>query len=159
MNILDTVRRMARSYPGGVDAVALRLDKSPSTLEKELRGAPGFKLGADDAAEVSAMCIELRTEHAMAYATAIAAHSGCMLVPMPIGVDLAADECMRAVAETSRESAELIAEVVTALADGNVSDNELAKVDRACGELMAALQGMRRVMAERNQAGKPRATE
>ena len=155
MNILDSVRRMTRSYPGGTDAVALRLDKSPSTLEKELRGAPGFKLGADDAAEISAMCIELGTEHAMAYATAIAAHSGCMLVPLPAGLELDADECMRAIAETSRESAELIAEALAAAADGKISDNELAKVDRSCGELVAALQSLRRVMAERNQAAKP----
>lgn len=155
MNILDSARRMARSYPGGVDAVALRLDKSPSTLEKELRGAPGYKLGAEDAADMSAMCIELGTEHAMAYANVIAAHSGCMLVPLPVGMDPAADECMRALAATSRESAELIAEVATALADGQISDNEMIKVDRASGELMAAMQAMRRVMAERNRAGKP----
>lgn len=159
MNILDTVRRQVRSYPGGIEAVALRLDKSASTFDKELRGAPGFKLGADDAAEVSVMCLELGTEHAMAYVTALAARTGFMLVPLPIGVDLAADDCMRAVAETSREAAELIGDVVTALADGKVSDNELAKVDRASGELVAAIQAMRRVMAERNRASKPAAAE
>ncbi|MBB1601261.1 hypothetical protein A9977_14555 [Variovorax sp. UMC13] len=146
---------MARGYPGGTDAVALRLGKSASTFEKELRGAPGFKLGAEDAADVSAMCMDVQTENAMAYATAIAVRTGCMLVPLPIGIDVNADECMRAAAETSREAAELIAEVLGSLADGNVSDNELARVDRASGELVAAMQAMRRVMAERNKASKP----
>jgi len=155
MNILDTVHRMARSYPGGIEAVALRLAKSPSTLEKELRGASGFKLGADDAAEISAMCMELGTEHASAYANAVAGHMGCMLVPLPVGLELSEDECLRAVAQTSQESAELIAAAISSLADGKVSDNELRTVDRASSDLVAALQGMRRVMAERNLAGKP----
>lgn len=155
MNILDTVRRMSRSYPGGTDAVAQRLGKSPSTFEKELRGAPGFKLGAEDAADVSAICVELGTEHAIAYATAIAAHCGCMLVPLPVGVDLDADALVRVIAEASKESAELIADSLAAAADGKVSDNELARIDRAAGEMVAAVQSLRRVMAERNQAGKP----
>lgn len=155
MNILDSIRRMVRNYPGGVDAVAPRLDKSPSTLEKELRGAHGFKLGAVDAAEISAMCFDLRTPDALAYATALGAQMGCLLVPLPPALDVASSECMKALAETSRESAELIAEVCGSLSDGKVSDNEMLCIDRAIGELVAAAQGLRAGMAALNQAGKP----
>ena len=53
MDLLDSLRRAVRHYPGGTDAVAARLGKSPSTLEKELRGAPQYKMGAVDAAEIA----------------------------------------------------------------------------------------------------------
>lgn len=159
MNLLDSVRRMVRSYPGGIDALAPRLSKSPSTLEKELRGAPGFKLGAGDAAEISAMCIELQTEHALAYVTAVAVGSNCMLVLLPAVDDTHGQDCMRVLADTSRTAADLIAEVCSSLADGKVSDNEMARVDKAVGQLVAALQAMRRVMASINRAGKPQSLE
>jgi hypothetical protein len=159
MNILDTLRLMARSYPGGVEALAQRLFKQPGTLDKELRGARGFKLGACDAAEMSAMCIELQTEHALAYVTTVAVGSNCMLVPLPDAGDLPAGDCMRALADTSRQAADLIAEVCASLADHKVSDNELARVDRASGQVIAAMQTLRRVMAALNRAGKPPGVE
>lgn len=155
MNILDTVRRQARSYPGGLEAVAFRLGKSASTFEKELRGAHGFKLGAEDAADVSAMCVEVGSEHAMAYATAVAARMNCMLVPMPADVDASDSECLRAAAETAQQAARHMAEVFAALADGQVSDNELVQVDRASGRFFAAHQTLRRLLGELNRAGKP----
>lgn len=156
MNILDAMRRMVRSYPGGVDAIAPRLAKSSSTLEKELRGAPGFKLGAVDAAEISAMCYDLGTPDARAYGNAIAAELGCMLIPFPPVMDIASTECFRALAETSREAAEFISSVCAALADGSVSDNELRRSEREGSELVATLQGTLAAMAALNRAGRPR---
>lgn len=155
MNILDTVRRQVRNYPGGIDVVALRLGKSVSTLEKELRGAPGFKLGAEDAAEISAMCVEVGSEHAMAYATALAARMHCLLVPMPINSEVLDSECYRVACEVSRQAAHHLSEVLAALADGRITDNELLVVDRARGQYFAADQMCRRMLGELNLAGKP----
>lgn len=156
MNLLDSVRRMVRAYPGGLEAVAPRLDKSPSTLEKELRGAPGFKLGAEDAAEISAMCFDLGTEHARAYANAFAARVNCLLVPLPPSIDTKCPIAMQALAEASRESAELISEACNSLSDGKVSDNELRRFDGALGELLASAQALRSAMATINSEGKPK---
>jgi len=156
MNILDASRRQARSYPGGIDAVAPRLDKSASTMEKELRGAPGFKWGAFDAAELSRMCTELQTVDALAYPTAVAASSQCLLLPLPSVPAMPLNECMLAVAKTSMEAHNLVAEACADLADGGISDNELARVDRKLGELVASAQAMRRAFAALNKAGKPR---
>jgi hypothetical protein len=155
MNLLDTVRRQVRNYPGGIDVVALRLGKSVSTLEKELRGAPGFKLGAEDAAEISAMCMEVRSEHAGAYATALAARMNCMLVPMPLEAEVRDSECYRAACEVSRQAASHLSEVLAALADGRITDNELLVVDRARGQYFAADHMCRRMLGELNRAGKP----
>ena len=65
MELNDAVRRMARHYPGGLKALAARLDKSDSTLDKEIRGAYGFKLGLQDAHDLAVMCVDARSPHAM----------------------------------------------------------------------------------------------
>ncbi|MDM0086765.1 MULTISPECIES: phage regulatory CII family protein [unclassified Variovorax] len=158
MNILDTVRRMARSYPGGVDAVALRLGKSPSTLEKELRGAPGYKLGAEDALEISRFCVELKTDDCLSYAQLVAMGTEATLVPLPTGAPGSVKVCMRAVSQASKEACDMLGEASASLDDDYVNDNELRRIDGACMELVTSVLTMRRVMAENNLAGPPART-
>lgn len=156
MNILDATRLQVRSYPGGLDAIAPRLNKAPSTLEKEMIGASGYKLGAQDAADISSFCAQLQTADALLYPTAVCALSHVILFPLPVLPSLPVSECMLAVARASNEAHELITEACAALADNKVSDNELKKVDRAIAELVASAQTMRRAFAELNHAGKPK---
>ncbi|KQM79834.1 hypothetical protein ASE76_01110 [Xylophilus sp. Leaf220] len=65
---------MVRDYPGGVEAVALRLGKPWQTLDKELRAAPGYKLGIREACAIGQLCAEAGTPSAAAYATSVASH-------------------------------------------------------------------------------------
>jgi hypothetical protein len=58
-------------------------------------------------------------------------------------------------AVTAREFGDLCTEVANSLADGVISDNELARVDRECGELMASLRTLRDALAQHCAAGKP----
>lgn len=157
MNLLDSVRLMARHYPGGTDALAVRLAKSPEVLRKELAGAKGFKLGADDAAEISAMCAEARTEHALGFITAWAQRSGCFVIPIPpMDGSPVNSEAVHKMADMARESAELLAETSRSLADGRVSDNELERVKREAMHLVASVQGLLSAMAGLNELCKPR---
>ena len=50
MDILDSVRRAVRHYPGGVAAVSARLGKSAATLEKELAEAREARVEFEDIA-------------------------------------------------------------------------------------------------------------
>jgi hypothetical protein len=156
MNIRDSTRHMVRAYPGGVDSIAPRIGKSPKTLEKELLGSPGFKLGAEDAHELQLLCHAAGMPQALVALTNQAAQLDCLLVPMPPSMDVNTSQSMEALAKTSREAAELIAEGCTSLADGKVSDNELKRYDRALAELVVAGQALRSAMAAINEAGKPR---
>lgn len=146
---------MVRQYKGGVLAIAGRLGKASETLDKELRGCKGFKLGLDDAAEISAMCHEQGVPEALALLTAWAGSMDCFVLPFEPRAELGADECLRALADASREMHELMSEVMSALADGTVSDNELARIDREAGHLINAVQQLRQVVVARNKAGKP----
>lgn len=151
MNLLDAVRRTVRHYPGGLEAVALRLHKQPGTLERELRGAPGYKLGAMDAAEVAVMSAEVGAEHALEYPNAVAQAVGAMLVVLP----RAGEGCTataKDVAMLMRECAEVVAAVADADADGRVTDRELRDLDRQWADVVAAGQVMMRNLQARHDA-------
>lgn len=155
MNILDSVRRSARHYPGGLEAVAGRLGKSTSTLEKELRAAPGYKLGAIDAAEIAAMCREVGAEYFEAYPTAVADMVGGELHFLPRPGDECSVTHARA-AELMRECADVVSSAVMADADQVVTDVELREFENQLSELVRAGQQLRRHMKARNAAARAR---
>lgn len=149
MDYVDSVRRAVRQYPGGVDAVAARLGKSSATLDKELRRSPGFKLGADDAAEISVMAYDLGLPVGRDYPNALAAAHGCALLPLPLAS--AGEVTAEMVASVMRECADLVTEVSQTLADGQVSANEMRRVEARWAELMAAGQVLMGDMAARHK--------
>ncbi|MBI3103225.1 MAG: transcriptional regulator [Burkholderiales bacterium] len=152
MDILDSVRRAVRHYPGGVDAVAARLGKSPSTLEKELRAAPQYKLGAVDAAEIAAMCVEHGSDYGLEYPTRIAEAVGATLLVLPRGTDVPDGVTAQALACLVREFADVVTSATLADADGEISRNELLAVERQWAELVAAGQGLMRHLGAKHQA-------
>lgn len=152
MDILDSVRRAVRHYPGGVDAVAARLGKSPSTLEKELRAAPQYKLGAVDAAEIAAMCVEQGSDYGLEYPTRIAEAVGATLLVLPRGTDVPDGVTAQTLASLVREFADVVSSATLADADGEISRNELLAVERQWAELVAAGQGLMRHLGAKHQA-------
>ena len=151
MNVLDSVRCAVRHYPGGVDAVAQRLGKSPSTLEKELRAAPQYKLGAVDAAEIAAMCVEVGSDHAVDYPSRVAEAVGGMLVLLPQG-QLSGDAVTgQALAQLMREFADLVSAAAAADADGQISTNEIQDVRTKWAALVADGQSLMRHLAAKHE--------
>ena len=147
MSVLDSVRRLCRRYPGGVEAVAQRLGKSPATLRHELAGAPGYKLGLLDVEEVLLIAKGARVD---AY-----------MEPLDVLVNtLAGDDApeisiavLDAMGRTSKEFADLCARTSEALhGDGYISDNELRDIEREAAELMSALRTLRQAAAANNRA-------
>ena len=58
--LLDHAYNLARAYPGGAAALALRMRKNATTLSHELRGEGTAKLGLEDAAALTALSGDLR---------------------------------------------------------------------------------------------------
>lgn len=151
MDVLDSVRRAVRHYPGGLDAVAQRLGKSPSTLEKELRAAPQYKLGAIDAAEIAAMCSELGTAHALDYPTRLAEHVGATLLPLPHGLEPDSITAA-AVAGLMRELADVVGAVAAADADNEISANELKNIQQQWAALVGSGQQLMLALEAKHEA-------
>lgn len=153
MNLLDSLRRAVRHYPGGLDAVAVRLGKSPSTLDKELRGATQYKMGADDAAEIAAMCIELGSPHAADYPTRVAEAVGGTLLLLPMGPHPLRDELTtEGLANLMREFSDVVSAAAQADADGEISRNEMANVHQQWAELVASGQQFMRHLEAKHEA-------
>ena len=151
MDLLDSLRRAVRHYPGGTDAVAARLGKSPSTLEKELRGAPQYKMGAVDAAESAAMCVELGSAHGVEYPTRVAEAVGGMLVLLPRDGNVRSASA-RDVALLMRECAEVVMAVANVEADGRITRRELEDLERQWADVVGAGQVLLRNMRARHDA-------
>ncbi len=145
--VLDAAFHAAHDYPGGVAALAARMGKHQGTICHELTGTGTAKLGLVDALKLSHLT------GSRSILNAFASELGCVVLPLPAhhaGIDT-----FRQIADTAREFGEFITSVADAAGDGEVSANELARVDRELGELVAAAQEIRATLADLHESGKP----
>ena len=157
MNVMDAARLVARDYPGGIEAVAGRLGKAATSLRHELD--PGYrtaKFGLADAVLLTELTREMAGGPDLRIVTAFAAEVGAMLIPLPEFAGGAGD--MAAMTDAVREFGEFgeyVARVGESLADGRVTDNELADTERELGQMVQAAQKLQAMLRARNQAAKP----
>ncbi|GGX33153.1 hypothetical protein GCM10007242_45300 [Pigmentiphaga litoralis] len=144
MNITDALYHAVHSYPGGAEAMAVRMGISSSSLQHKVN--PAYPK-AHCSPEEQAMICELANDRGPLIA--FAARLDCIVLPLP-AVDGAHDEdLMRRTSAACVEFGELITEVGFTTADGRVTDNELRRVEagitdltRALHTLLAGLQAM-----------------
>jgi hypothetical protein len=153
MNATDSLKLMVRNYPGGIDAMALRLGKSRNTLEKELRGDPSHKLGVEDACEISRLCHDAQSPHAKSYVNTVAAGCGGF-------VELEVRDGMRhdvpgTLSAMIADASRALGVGIEAMRDGVLTDNEFKDMERALNDLTTDLQAIRVAARAANAAGKP----
>lgn len=137
LSVLDAAYHTVHNYPGGSEALGLRMSpaKSGTTLSQEVRPPVGCtaKLGINTAAQI----IDLSGDYTIAHA--FCARVGGMFVPLP-QVDGTNTKVLPAVSRLAAEFGQLVAQVTDVADDGRVSLNELRQVERKATELMVALQ-------------------
>lgn len=148
MNLLDAGYNVVHDYPGGADSLAPRLGKRGTYLCAEVAATGTAKLGLLDAEKITQLTGDLRILQAFA------ANCGQMLVPLPGALVMTSEDCMLRLASSAKEFGDLCTEVAGDLADGDINDNELTRIDRECGELIASVHSLRESLQKRNQAGK-----
>ena len=152
MNKLDILKLMTRHFPGGIEVVALRLGKSVSTLEKELRNAAGYKLAMFDADEISSLCIEAQSLHCHDYVNAVAGRAGrCVELP---AFDIGQQGLRASLAGLVKEASDVLSTGIDSMKDEVLSDNEFKTVSRELAELMAQVQVVDRGVRAAHLAGK-----
>jgi hypothetical protein len=154
MNSLDALRKMVDHYPGGRASVAARLGKTDEVLRKELSGATSHKLGVVDAQTIAEMCCEAKSQHCHALVNSIAANSGGF-VALEVREMVAKQDLRNDAASLMKEGTDVLLELNSALADEQISDNELARIEREAGEVFERMQAIVRGARARNLAGKP----
>jgi hypothetical protein len=136
MDVMTAAFNVAEDYrPGGACGLAHAIGENPNSFRHAVTETAGSKLGLKTAVKMTKRTGDLRI------LLAFAAECGQMCVPLPGSLDLDTNDCMRALAQTSKEFNDVVREVCDALAgDGRVSANELERIDREGGELLQQLQ-------------------
>jgi hypothetical protein len=129
----DQALNLARAYPGGAAALALRMSKNPTTLNHELVGQGTAKLGLEDTATITALSGDLRVLEAWN------AEHGLIVIRMPQIPTGPVGGCLDKLSATAREFSELVTEVAADLGDNRLNDNELHRIEREGADLLAAV--------------------
>lgn len=150
MHPLDVLYQACRAYPGGIEALAARLGKSPSILYNKLRQqVQTHYVGYDD--ELSEILFCLRDAGVVGWDKTISAfcwRHGFVVVPFPDLGEVSDDELMEMVLRVVKEQGDVAAALTAALApnsDGghDISRREFCAIDKEISEAMAALAELR----------------
>ena len=132
----DHAYNLARAYPGGAEALALRMGKNSTTLSHELRGQGTAKLSLLDAEAITDLADDNRILEAWN------AKRGLIVIRMPAVTSDDPGGCLSALSKTAQEFSLLVAEVSGDMSDGRISDNELQRIEREGAEVLAAIHAL-----------------
>lgn len=153
-------RRIAALHLAGrhpdFDTLAANMGKRPDTLRKELTKTPGYKWGVDDEDLLMDLCQALKVEDALAPLTAFAANRGALLVALPSGLE-SDSPTMQCLAAAAKEFGDFMSTAAAAMADNQVTANEVRAIEKKFGKLVAVGQGALTSMIAVHEAGKPAA--
>lgn len=153
MNPQDALRQMAKAYPGGYESLAPRVGKTAEVLRKELSGDPKFKLGLATSLLISELCIEAKCAHSMDFVNAVAADSGGF-VRLPV-VEMVVPACVhRSISSVTSELSHVVTATLDGDADGHISDNDMAHIQKEIADARAALQQLEQAVEAKHAAGK-----
>lgn len=147
MNVLQAAREVARSYKGGIVALANRLGKNPTTLAHEVSPPVGSlaKLGLATAVAITDEANDDRILQAFAQHR----HYRCVRVTLPARES--AKDLTAAALEFSRCASESLACMHRAITQGHVTENQVHTFERdvsAIATAAATVAERMRVLAE-----------
>lgn len=145
--VLDAAYTLVHKYPGGAESLAPRMGKLGTSLSHEVKRVGTAKFGLEDAVLASVLSNDPRILNAFAK------EMGCFVLPLSPVVGL---DAFHGLSDAAREFGEFVSSVADAAADNRITANELARVDRELGDLIARSQAVRATLATMHEAGKPR---
>jgi len=156
----DCIYNLARQYPGGIEALALRLGTTAKLLRKKLTpGEVRNHLSFEDATAIMEVCQAIGMADALAPLHATAFRLGQINVPIPEVErgDLTQEAIHTAAVGAMRQLAEAMAASSDALIDDNLTAKELADIEpkiRGILPLVCSWLERMRVRAQNDGAGR-----
>lgn len=149
MSVMDAARNVAEDYAGGARALALRIDKNPTTFAHELNETGGAKLGLETSVKMTKRSKDLRILNEFA------AEAGCMVLLLPEALAVDGNDAMHLVSKLAGEFNDVVQSFVAAVADAEVTGTEVAAIRRQWAELQVVGQRVVAFAEAMHEAGKP----
>lgn len=149
--VLDAAFNLVHDHPGGAASLGPRLGKNPATLCHEVTAHGTAKLGIETAVKLSLLTGDMRILNAFAD------QCGCMVIPVP-GADALGEEVMQRVGAAAKEFGEFVSEVAQDAGDGDVSLNEMRRIEKEWGDLLSVGQGLMAHLRALHERGLARRT-
>lgn len=155
LDTLDATYKVAKSYPGGVPALAARMEKNPGTFQKKLATrVESHQLLLEEFSLVIEMAVDARCQDATLPLRALCWRHGGVFLQMPDPELLEDGAFLSQVIHTAREQGDVIRRVEEALANDKEFDaKELEEIEIEIEEAMnaqATILEMVRKMVARN---------
>lgn len=148
MDVNLAAYHLVNDHPGGAATLAPLLGKHQATLSHEVNpNYPSAKFGLADAVTLS---VYTRKTTVL---DAFAAQMNAVVLMLPTEDE--AGTTFSALSTMAKEFADLVERVTAAVADGRVSRNELAAVQREASQLMAAVHSTVRSVSDLAEAEAP----
>ncbi|MDB5822211.1 MAG: hypothetical protein JWR21_915 [Herminiimonas sp.] len=150
MNQADALYKVACKYPGGIEALAGRMDMSTNVLRNKL--APRTVTHHITWAEVSEIVEylqEAKVEDALLPLRAQNWRHGLVAFAMPALESLSEDQLAMTVCKVMKEAGDVAEAVGDAMADGKITLEEMDRIEREFHEALAALGQWRQRVQER----------
>jgi len=145
-SVQSAIFRLVHDYPGGAGALGPVLGKRGDSLSHEVSPVyPTAKIGLLDAVKLSLFTGDRQVLNAWA------GDMGCMVVPLAADVP-GVEGIGTRTAVLAKEFADLMGTLAADLADGDVSTNDLARIDREASELVSAIQALLGAVRAMHQA-------
>lgn len=140
MDPLDASYKLAKSYPGGVPALAARMGKGAGVLQKKLAGhVESHLLTLDEFSTIVDLSSSARCPDAMLPLHALCWRHGGAFLQLPDVESLHDEIFLLEVIHTAREQGDVIRRIQEALSDdGRISASELEDIEREVEEAISA---------------------
>lgn len=149
MNVIDAAYHVVHDYPGGAESLGPRIGKSPTTLSHEVAKVGSAKFGLETAVKVTQLTQDMRILEAFAL------RCNHMTLPLPELASPDNETCIAELGTILSEVGELVRDTTDSLRDGVISDNEMNRIDRECGMLVASIGHFLTVVRQKHAADNP----
>lgn len=157
MNQHDALYKVARAYPGGLEALAAKLEVSVNVLRNKL--APGIDTHHTSFEEFSSIiehCHEAGMKEALLPIHALLGRHGMAAFLIPEPTEVSTDDLTQTVCRVMSQIGDVAEAVSTALLDGVITDAEADLIEKEFQGALAALGEWRaRIRAHRKMPVKP----
>jgi hypothetical protein len=161
MNHLDALYTLARSYPGGIEALAQRMSgarvMSPNVLRNKLRpNIDTHHVTSEEESLIMELCEEAGVKDPHAPLIAKNWRHGLIAFPVPTVDDISDTELTQSVCRAMKEFSDLSAAASHALADNRITLAELDEIEKEAAEALAAVAELKERMRMRAEADSQR---